>query len=117
MLDAVQDIILLLVPTERLELSRLSPPPPQDGVSTNSTTSALHFVEKAGFAGQNRQFFASAALFLLLFAYFGMSFVFESGSAAGLSGVGTGTSELGAAGAAGAAGCVAITPLAVPLCE
>src|SRR3990172_8360321 len=30
----------LLVPTERLELSRLAPPPPQDGVSTNSTTSA-----------------------------------------------------------------------------
>src|ERR1700741_5428030 len=30
----------VMVPTERLELSRLSPPPPQDGVSTNSTTSA-----------------------------------------------------------------------------
>src|SRR5512140_119843 len=30
----------ILVPTERLELSRLSPPPPQDGVSTNFTTSA-----------------------------------------------------------------------------
>src|SRR5262252_4185103 len=29
-----------LVPTVRLELTRLSPPPPQDGVSTNSTTSA-----------------------------------------------------------------------------
>src|SRR5262249_36079427 len=31
-----------LVPTERFDLSRLPPPPPQDGVSTNSTTSALH---------------------------------------------------------------------------
>src|SRR6266850_2970186 len=31
---------LSLVPTVRLELTRLSPPPPQDGVSTNSTTSA-----------------------------------------------------------------------------
>ena len=31
---------LVLVPTVRLELTRLSPPPPQDGVSTNSTTSA-----------------------------------------------------------------------------
>jgi len=29
-----------VVPTVRLELTRLSPPPPQDGVSTNSTTSA-----------------------------------------------------------------------------
>ena len=29
-----------VVPTGRLELPRLSPPPPQDGVSTNSTTSA-----------------------------------------------------------------------------
>src|SRR4029079_16845083 len=33
-------VLLQMVPTERLELSRLSPPPPQDGVSTNSTTSA-----------------------------------------------------------------------------
>ena len=30
-----------VVPTVRLELTRLSPPPPQDGVSTNSTTSAV----------------------------------------------------------------------------
>src|SRR4249920_1112898 len=29
-----------LVPMGRLELTRLSPPPPQDGVSTNFTTSA-----------------------------------------------------------------------------
>ncbi len=34
-------IIDTMVPTERLELSRLAPPPPQDGVSTNSTTSAV----------------------------------------------------------------------------
>lgn len=32
--------LLNLVPMARLELARLSPPPPQDGVSTNSTTSA-----------------------------------------------------------------------------
>ena len=32
-------LLTILVSTERLELSRLSPPPPQDGVSTNSTTS------------------------------------------------------------------------------
>gem|GEM_PF-4014476 len=30
-----------LVPTERLELSRLSSLPPQDSVSTNSTTTAF----------------------------------------------------------------------------
>jgi hypothetical protein len=30
-----------MVPTARLELAQLSPPPPQDGVSTNSTTSAI----------------------------------------------------------------------------
>lgn len=30
-----------MVPTVRLELTRLAPPPPQDGVSTNSTTSAI----------------------------------------------------------------------------
>ena len=29
-----------MVPTVRLELTRLAPPPPQDGVSTNFTTSA-----------------------------------------------------------------------------
>jgi len=29
------------VPTARLELAQLSPPPPQDGVSTNFTTSAI----------------------------------------------------------------------------
>jgi hypothetical protein len=31
---------IYLVPTARIELAQLSPPPPQDGVSTNSTTSA-----------------------------------------------------------------------------
>jgi hypothetical protein len=29
-----------VVPTVRFELTRLAPPPPQDGVSANSTTSA-----------------------------------------------------------------------------
>ncbi len=32
-----------MVPTVRLELTRVSPPPPQDGVSTNFTTSATSF--------------------------------------------------------------------------
>jgi len=52
--------------------------------------------------------------------YFGISLVFESASAAGLSGDGTGTSAAGAfAGAVAGvvdAGCVPITPLDVPLC-
>jgi hypothetical protein len=32
-----------VVPTVRFELTRLAPPPPQDGVSANSTTSAYEF--------------------------------------------------------------------------
>ena len=40
LIDAAAATKLDLVPTVRLELTRLSPPPPQDGVSTNSTTSA-----------------------------------------------------------------------------
>ena len=36
-----------LVSTERLELSRLAPPPPQDGVSTNFTTRAERTAERA----------------------------------------------------------------------
>ena len=31
-----------MVPKAGLEPAQLSPPPPQDGVSTNSTTSAIH---------------------------------------------------------------------------
>jgi hypothetical protein len=45
----------LLVPTVRLELTRLSPPPPQDGVSTNFTTSARekkHHRQHGGRAAQ-----------------------------------------------------------------
>lgn len=34
------DVNIKLVRIERLELSRVAPPPPQDGVSTNSTISA-----------------------------------------------------------------------------
>jgi hypothetical protein len=34
-------LLVLLVPTARLELAQLSPLPPQDSVSTNSTTSAI----------------------------------------------------------------------------
>jgi hypothetical protein len=33
--------MIILVPSERLELSRLSSLPPQDSVSTNSTTTAI----------------------------------------------------------------------------
>ena len=49
--------------------------------------------------------------------HFGISFVFESASAAGLSGAGagTGTFEPGAGAGAVAAGGVAITPLELPL--
>ena len=38
--------MLLLVPTVRFELTRLAPPPPQDGVSANSTTSAQKSVNR-----------------------------------------------------------------------
>ena len=34
--------LLLLVPSARLELAQLSPLPPQDSVSTNFTTTAIH---------------------------------------------------------------------------
>gem|GEM_PF-4031238 len=34
----------ILVPMSRLELLRLSPLPPQDSVSTNFTTSAIHYL-------------------------------------------------------------------------
>src|SRR5690606_7588356 len=37
---AGRHVCLRLVPTARLELAQLSPLPPQDSVSTNSTTSA-----------------------------------------------------------------------------
>ncbi|VVD27780.1 conserved protein of unknown function [Paraburkholderia dioscoreae] len=36
----------ILVPTARLELAQLSPLPPQDSVSTNFTTSALHAIRE-----------------------------------------------------------------------
>src|SRR5271155_4345040 len=45
--------LLVVVPTVRLELTRLTPLPPQDSVSTNSTTSAraalLRYVHGLGF--------------------------------------------------------------------
>ena len=37
-----------MVPTAGLEPARVSPPPPQDGVSTNSTTSARVYFALAG---------------------------------------------------------------------
>ncbi len=78
-----------LVPTARLELARLSPPPPQDGVSTNSTTSANNFPPGDAIA------VSSPAVKV----YFGISFTFESSPAAGSGSTatgasGTGTSEL-----------------------
>ena len=48
--------------------------------------------------------------------YFGISLVFESASAAGLSGVGAGTLVTGAVAGAVDAGGAAITPFEVPLC-
>jgi hypothetical protein len=48
--------IEVLVPTARLELAQLSPLPPQDSVSTNSTTSARRHCDPqtTRFAGQSR---------------------------------------------------------------
>ena len=63
-----------LVRSERLELSRLSALPPQDSVSTNSTTTALRAT------GANED-------------YFGISEDFEAGSPDG-----AGAEEAGAAG-------------------
>ena len=44
-----------VVPTARLELAQLSPPPPQDGVSTNSTTSAAKNLYNQQTAIKNRR--------------------------------------------------------------
>jgi hypothetical protein len=101
------------VPTERLELSRLSPPPPQDGVSTNSTTSAIDFAQ---YTGQLRRKLPEFPPPRAPRPYFGISLVFESASAAGLSGVGAGTAAAGVVAGAVDAGWVAITPLDAPLC-
>ncbi len=45
-----------MVPTARLELARLSSLPPQDSVSTNSTTSALHGTRMASQWNSNAYF-------------------------------------------------------------
>jgi hypothetical protein len=97
------------VPTERLELSRLSPPPPQDGVSTNSTTSAFPLPAGPRLRRPRRQQSGVEP------GYFGISFTFESASAAGFSGTGTGAVD-GVAGAELAGG-VAINPLCSPRCD
>jgi hypothetical protein len=60
-----------MVPSKRLELLRLSALPPQDSVSTNSTTTAIEYG----------------------FCYFGISVDFEDGAPAG-----AGAEEAGAAG-------------------
>ena len=99
-----------MVPTERLELSQLSPPPPQDGVSTNSTTSAFFSAQ----ASQDRG--ASPAVAKPVPAcYLGISLVFESASAAGLSVPVPGAKVAGAVTGADDSGCVAMTPLLTPL--
>ena len=38
--DSDESLLFSLVPMARLELARVSPPPPQGGASTNFTTSA-----------------------------------------------------------------------------
>ena len=44
-----QRAIISLVRSARLELARVAPPPPQDGVSANSTTTAKNVVAAEGF--------------------------------------------------------------------
>jgi hypothetical protein len=39
-------LLMIMVPTAGLEPARVSPPPPQDGVSTNSTTSASRLADQ-----------------------------------------------------------------------
>lgn len=81
-----------MVPTVRLELTRLSPPPPQDGVSTNFTTSAtLLFVGWMGTrpGQESRQ---PALLLATGDPYFGISFALDA------SVPGAGTSDGGATG-------------------
>ncbi len=102
--DAVFDTSFInfnidLVPMVGLEPTRLSPPPPQDGVSTNSTTSALNFLGVLGPIARPRAD---------IDCYFPVSVAGASGLA-GRAGA-TGTSEAGAgcfcvfsAGTAGAA--------------
>ena len=82
------------MPTVRLELTRLSPLPPQDSVSTNFTTSAFdpwlrHAARDSATASygdekRNYTFFLRRNI-----TYFGISFAFESASAAGFAGAGT----------------------------
>ncbi len=79
------------MPTVRLELTRLSPLPPQDSVFTNFTTSAFDqwFRQVAcdratvsyGDEKRNYTFFLRRNI-----TYFGISLAFESASAVGLAG-------------------------------
>jgi len=82
----------MLVPTVRLELTRPKPPPPQDGVSTNFTTSACLL--------QNRDYTYFCAVrksrFMVNLNYLGMVRARESSPSTGATGtpstpVGTGT--------------------------
>ena len=75
----------LMVPTVRLELTQLSPLPPQDSVSTNFTTSALRALLREWRELYIKQFTRSCAAAKksadrhATTIYFGMSFAFESG--------------------------------------
>jgi hypothetical protein len=92
-----------VVPTVRLELTRLSPPPPQDGVSTNFTTSAtLLFV---GWMGPPRPGIPATGTVSPTTgdSYFGISFALDA------SVPGAGTSDGGATGLL-CTGWSAITP-------
>ena len=72
-----------LVPTARLELTRLSPLPPQDSVSTNFTTSALQLQRRAVFRITGIAAPLYYSMQFIRTCYFGISFVFESAGSAG----------------------------------
>src|SRR5687768_14085137 len=92
-----------MVPTERLELSQLSPPPPQDGVSTNFTTSAWNSI-----CDSNARFARRA------FYYFGT--LPDFGLSAVPCGTGMELSCTGAAGAGAAGVGTSLTPSITPPC-
>lgn len=68
--------VIHVVPTARLELAQLSPPPPQDGVSTNSTTSATKFL---------RNNVEMISINPIYYDYSGIRFAFDESSDSGIS--------------------------------
>lgn len=89
-----------MVPTVRLELTRLSPPPPQDGVSTNFTTSAASLLRRSD--GLPRSGIPASGT-ATRNPYFGISFALEASEP------GAGTSAGGATGLL-CTGWLAMTP-------